>query len=354
MKIALVTDTHAGARNDSNVFADHFKRFYSEMFFPYLDAHDIKHCIHLGDMFDRRKYVNFMSLQGWHDMFLSPLRERNISTHVIVGNHDAPYRNTLLSNSPSLLLQGYDNITVVDTPMEVDYDGISIALIPWICQNNAADIQELCRTTKALALMGHLELHGFEMYAGQYMQEGLGTDWLERFRIVMSGHYHHKSSKGNINYLGAPYDMSWSDYGSRRGFHVFDTETYELEFIVNPHTLYHKLWYDDSQLTTKSLNDLDFSDYSGKIVKVIVKVKDNHFLFDTYIEKLTSSGADEVDVVEDHMNYDITPDEIIIDQTEDTLSIIDSYISDDIVGRDKLINLMADLHRRALEIDDRI
>ena len=37
MKIALVTDTHFGARSDSQPFDAFFKKFYSEIFFPELD-----------------------------------------------------------------------------------------------------------------------------------------------------------------------------------------------------------------------------------------------------------------------------------------------------------------------------
>ena len=54
MKIALITDTHWGARNDSVIFADYFSKFYDNVFFPYIDDHNIKTCIHLGDVVDRR------------------------------------------------------------------------------------------------------------------------------------------------------------------------------------------------------------------------------------------------------------------------------------------------------------
>ena len=36
MKIALITDTHFGARNDSQIFTEHFMKFYDKIFFPFL------------------------------------------------------------------------------------------------------------------------------------------------------------------------------------------------------------------------------------------------------------------------------------------------------------------------------
>jgi len=69
MKIAIVTDMHIGVRGDSKVFADHQEKFFKECFFPYLDKHNIKTVFDLGDTFDRRKFINFVSLKRGKDFY---------------------------------------------------------------------------------------------------------------------------------------------------------------------------------------------------------------------------------------------------------------------------------------------
>ena len=65
MKIALVTDTHFGARNDHDHFNTYFYKFYEDIFFPYLKEHNIKTCIHLGDVMDRRKFVSYKTAKDF-------------------------------------------------------------------------------------------------------------------------------------------------------------------------------------------------------------------------------------------------------------------------------------------------
>ena len=88
--------------------------------------------------------------------------------------------------------------------------------------------------------MGHLELNGFEAHRGYIMDHGDSTAPYRQFEKVFSGHYHRKSTRGNISYLGNPYQIYWNDYRDRRGFHIFDTETLELEYIQNPYEIYQK------------------------------------------------------------------------------------------------------------------
>ena len=69
-------------------FHDYFEKFYSEVFFPTLDEQGIDTVVHMGDVFDNRKNIDFWSL-NWQNVYFDPLQERNIKTYLIVGNHDA-------------------------------------------------------------------------------------------------------------------------------------------------------------------------------------------------------------------------------------------------------------------------
>ena len=59
-KIALIGDTHFGIRNDSPIFHEYFKRSL-KYFFDYIDDNKIQHIIHLGDLFDRRKFLSYLT-----------------------------------------------------------------------------------------------------------------------------------------------------------------------------------------------------------------------------------------------------------------------------------------------------
>ena len=94
MKIALINDTHWGARNDSPAFIDYFNRFYNEIFFPYLQQNNINTIVHLGDVVDRRKFINHNTAHNFKLNFWDKIDLLNIDTHVIIGNHDTYYKNT--------------------------------------------------------------------------------------------------------------------------------------------------------------------------------------------------------------------------------------------------------------------
>ena len=97
MKIAILGDTHFGARNRNVVIEAWQKRFYEEVFWPYIDKEKIQHVIQVGDWFDSRKWLNIQTLAFQKEMMVIPIQKRDMRLDVIVGNHDIPFKHSLKS-----------------------------------------------------------------------------------------------------------------------------------------------------------------------------------------------------------------------------------------------------------------
>ena len=344
MKIALLNDTHCGVRGDMIEMSNYQGRFYNEVFFPYLDEHKINHIIHLGDYFDRRKYINFASMKANIKHFIDPMTERGITMDLILGNHDTYYKNTNEVNSPELLLYKEENVNVIQECEVKEYDGFNIALVPWINPENYADAVDFLRTAEASWCMGHFEFEGALMMPGMTCQHGFDHSYVSRFETVLSGHFHQKSEFANIRYLGSQMQFTWSDYGDNKYFHIFDTETQELTPVLNPITMFEKSFYDDTKETFETISNMDYSKFTNKFVKVIVVNKDNPYWFDTFLDKLHSANPLHVAVVDDNKHMDFYGDDDIED-IEDTLTILNNYIDGlEIQGKKKpLAELMSSL-----------
>ena len=352
MKIALITDTHWGIRNDNIAFQENSKKFLDEIFFPRLDADNIRDIIHLGDLVDRRKYINISTAKRLREDFLEPVNLKYNMT-IIAGNHDVYYKNTNEVNALNEVVKSYENITVLTSPTEKKYDGSNVLLLPWICEANRQETLELMRTTDAQIVMGHLELAGYEMFKGSVISHGDDPVLFDRFDLVFSGHFHHRSTDGHIFYLGSHAEFTWSDYNDPKGFHIFDTETREITFVQNPFNMFEKVWYNDTD--TKFLEtEIDFAKMKGKIIKVIVQNKSNLIWFDRFIESIEIENPLELQIVEDHLNLNLEDDNDIINEAESTLNIFKKYIEGfdaKTVDKQKLENKIVELYNEALTVE---
>lgn len=357
MEIAILTDTHAGIKNGSDIFLDYAERFYSQVFFPFVKSKGITRILHLGDYFDNRKTIHVKTLSRNRTMFLDKLREYGLTMDIICGNHDVAYKNTNdLCSLVEVLSHYSDVVNVYMNPTIVDYDGLRVALLPWINAENYSDSMRFIASADAPILGGHLELSGFEMMKGApAISHGMESELFKRYEMVLSGHYHTKSDRGNIHYLGVGFEQTWADCNDPKYFHVLDTSTRVLTPIRNDMTIFKRLVYDDTLIddTVRAVSELDLSSVQGSFVKVIVAGKKDPYAFDKYIDKIIAAEPFEYKIVEDFSEYlseNVSNDEINL---SDTVTLLNSYVDavDTILDRDRIKSRLQELYVEAQNQD---
>jgi DNA repair exonuclease SbcCD nuclease subunit len=361
VKLAILGDCHFGMRNDMVAFHDYYRKFYQEVFFPYLRENNITKVIQTGDLFDRRKFINFNSLYLARQYFFNEFGEdSDLSLITYIGNHDIYYKNTLEINSSKMLITNF--ATVIEKPITQNFGSdLSIDIIPWICEDNEQEIKEFIAKSTSKVCFGHFEIKGFEMDRGYVCTGGIDRESLSKYNMVITGHFHHRSTDGHIFYVGSPGEMTWADYGDRRGFHIFDTETLDLDFIENPFSMFHKVVYNDDQnsvssfgLTSlESVQNKDFSKFANTMVKVVVAHKDNPVLFDHFMDALYKVHPLDVTIVEDFTDYSQYGEDDVINQADSTTDILDKYVDSIEVGLDKgkMKTLLREVYTQALDND---
>ena len=218
-------------------------------------------------------------------------------------------------------------------------------MVPWINSENQKSTYKSLKKTKCPVVMGHLELNGFAVNNMVTMDHGTPADIFKRFEKVFSGHFHTRSHQEDIHYLGNPYELYWHDVEETKGFHFFDTETLEHTPVDNPYKLFYKIYYEDTPYQT-----FDAREYENKIVKVIVKKKTDKFAFEKFIDKLYSIGVAELKVVE---NFQLVESkDFEVEESEDTLSILDRYIQESETELDKSViqEMIKEIYQESCEL----
>jgi DNA repair exonuclease SbcCD nuclease subunit len=269
-KVALITDTHLGARGGNKVIRSHQLDFYANQFFPELKSRGINTIIHTGDFFDSRSSLTHQVIADalW---FVRQLESHKISMKIIVGNHDTPNKNNNDLDATSMLLRS-EYVTAIDSFVSDS----NILFCPWVTKENQDAFMSAVTTTKARYCFGHFDILGakFSKY-GNPSIDGIEPKLFKKFDRVISGHFHTKSTIANIDYLGAPFEYTWVDWNDQKGYHVFDLDANELEFVQNKESLFFKLSITDSGTTCIPKKPTSFVD---KFVRVESTIKDQKSL----------------------------------------------------------------------------
>jgi DNA repair exonuclease SbcCD nuclease subunit len=293
-KFVILGDCHMGVRNDSEKLYQNQELFYSKVFWPYIEEHNIKKIIQTGDLFDSRIKVNTRTLQFSKRILFDVAKKRGITIHSIAGNHDAYYKDSLKIVTGQQVLKDYTNVHIYSKPTEISIGGIKISMIPWICKENETEILDYIKDDENRFCVGHFELALFRYSKSSVAQHGLDSAILKNYEMVFSGHYHSKSVKDNIIYVGTPTENTWEDYDDGKGFWILDTETEKPEFIPNPYNLfeaYHATSSDDIKALKKTTG-LD-----NKFIKLFVDYEATDKEINSLVEKWNEQAIHDLVVI---------------------------------------------------------
>lgn len=346
-KVILLGDTHFSCRNGNPKLHEFFDKCYLDIFFPYCLKNNIKTIIQLGDLWDSRKGIPTLSIYEARRYFFDRLKSHGMELITLLGNHDILYRNTVEYNSTKVLLEGYDNIKIIDKPEEIVIGKSKFLLVPWICDDNKESIEQSIKSTDAKYLIGHFEFSGFEMFTGQMSHGGQELTDLDKFDTVFSGHYHHRSKKGNILYVGIFCEHSWMDANDPKGFHILDCDTGKLEFIRNPYVLHQTIYYDESNILE------DLSQFKRCFIKLIVKNKTNQIKFENFLDNLSLIGVHEIKIIDEAFSELTNTDYTVDIEDEDTITLIDRYIDTvDIPSKDNIKTYFKQLYIESIQCQE--
>lgn len=323
MTIALITDTHLGARNNCTIFNSYFLKFFDEVFFPTLKEYDISTVIHLGDLGEYKRSVNTLILDSWNKHVFKPLSDYNV--WMLGGNHDMffKHKNTVSLQTSLELSNRYGFNTITESPEKLRFGNQWIDLVPWITSTNYTEIVEFIEQSTAEYLLCHLECAGALMIPGITCSESqLDSSLTSKYKQVFSGHFHLRSQQRNIIYIGNPYEITWVDVNQPKGFVLWNPEINSINYINNPNSIFY-------QLTVKNdeeVKDLDLSYCANKHVKLYTSSLLKTKTLDYLVSEIERIGVYSLSVQDKSLDLD-NENMTISSECPDTLHYIKNFVN---------------------------
>lgn len=231
-KVCCISDIHIGVHQNSDMWHG-IAMNWAKWLASELKKDKIRDIIISGDFFHYRDEIAVNTLDFVNDL----LREwKDFNIIMLVGNHDAYYKDKSDVNSLAIL-DGWDNITILEKPTTVSLLGNTVTFCPWGTTLN--------QIPKSDIIFGHFEISSFKQNVTTICTSGFNSnDILSKAPLVISGHFHlrdeRKYDNGRILYLGNPYQMDFGDVDNTKGYYVLDLTDRSYQFFRNTVSPEHK------------------------------------------------------------------------------------------------------------------
>jgi len=290
MKVALFSDLHIYPHFAMNIFEDIAEKFLYDLL-AYCKSNSISKIIFLGDWFHLKNKIQVPSYLKSYEI-LKLYKNEGIEIVFLIGNHDSPLADT---NDFSILHSFSDYGNVV--PL-YDWEDVDDIRFHYLSYTKELPIFEM--GPKSNILFGHLDVNNFLMDGAFTCTNGFEEERFSDFDYVFSGHFHKHQVRGNIIYVGGPYQQKYSDRFDSKGFIVLDTQTKGWNFITYSAPEFKEINadMDDEKLIKGNFLRVHIPDKSDEAIEIKNKLlalgaNDVQFIYDNSEEKT------ELNIIED-------------------------------------------------------
>ena len=245
------------------IHQEYFKGFLLPLIKKELTSDDI--IVHLGDLFDNRSVVP-INILNYAQNILEEM-SKVCPVHIIVGNHDLYTKSTNDVNTVKLY-KYIPNIYVYEEPTEIEFNGKSILMMPWV-EKRKDQIQILKKYSGKKYLFCHSDLSGAKMHLTSVAHKNndkIDVEEFSGYKKVFSGHIHVLQRNKNFTFVGNIFEMDRNDRDNQKGIFIIDTITDTETFIENNISPKYKKVYVRNEEDILSLDNVSTKDFIDLII----------------------------------------------------------------------------------------
>lgn len=255
MKYILLSDIHFGHKGNSEEFNKQCLEFL-DFVAQDTENKDIDGAIFLGDWFHTRNNVNVKTLQAGVEGLYKLGNIGRGNAYFLLGNHDLYLRNSREIYS-IIIPEGDIGVQLITEPLMVD----NILMCPWLVENES--LTDLIHQYNPEYVCGHFEIPSFSLnkmtkFDGEYNP----AEYAGPKRII-SGHFHMRSEKNNITYLGNCFSHDFSDVNDwhNKGYAIWDTNNNQIQYYE---------WKDAPKYCTSKISQMNTIEFGSNMhIKLI-------------------------------------------------------------------------------------
>jgi DNA repair exonuclease SbcCD nuclease subunit len=224
-KIFVLGDLHLGIRNNSVEWSDIQSSFLIDYFLQQVEEEgfdpEVDILVQVGDWNHVRESTNTriykLSLKI-AEVFTKKFKR---GVFVILGNHDVYYKDRTDTHSLEGFDRMYSNFKIYERPELLSINSHKFLMLPWI--EKLDELKNQIQLHKSAEyVFCHADVKGFNLTKVTKLEHGLEQSDICQFTRIYSGHIHIRQEKGNVLYVGTPYEMDRGDRGNQKGFYVLD------------------------------------------------------------------------------------------------------------------------------------